>query len=495
MAKRNKTQNKQETRKKFNLKSHSNFKGTRPSGLNKTGNASTNPDRKIKEGSEGFYRTKATIKRLKMYDDKPDLEARKIRPNKPARIEPNRKWFGNTRTIDQKALETLRTEMENKSHDTYSLLLKKRKIPQSLITPTIPTNHIKKLHTSFNDTFGPKSKRKKPTLKSYTMEEYADESSKLAESYDTKTDINLLKLVEKEKVGPETKYMTAGQSKRIYSELYKVIDSSDVICTVLDARDPMGTRCTYVENFVKKNCPHKHIVFILNKCDLVPTFATAGWVKSLSKEYPTLAFHASISNPFGKPALFQLLRQFDALHKDKKNISIGFVGYPNVGKSSVINTLKKKTVCKAAPIPGETRVWQYVAMTKRIYLIDCPGVVYEGDQSETDKVLKAVIRAEKIEEPLEYIQGILNKAKKEHLTKLYHVENWTDSEDFVGQIAVNYGKLRKGGEPDTKSMAKIILMDWQRGKIPFFELPPGFNKKEEEVKEEGEDMNKKVRFF
>ena len=287
--------------------------------------------------------------------------------------------------------------MENKSHDTYSLLLRRRKIPQSLINPITNSTNIYKLHSKFEETFGPHSKRKKPNLRAYTMDEYADSSSKMVEDYDESKDANLHALEEKEKLAPETKYIKAGQSKRIYNELHKVIDSSDVLCEILDARDPIGTRSFYAENFIKKNAPHKHIVLLLNKCDLIPTWATAAWIKVLSKEYPTLAFHASITNPYGKPALFQLLRQFDSLHKDKKNISIGFIGYPNVGKSSIINTLKKRAVCKAAPIPGETRVWQYVTLTKRIYLIDCPGVVYEGDQTETDKVLKGVVRAEKIE--------------------------------------------------------------------------------------------------
>lgn len=443
MAKRSKIGNKQGARKDFNKSKFGKFTGKKASNLNKNSNASTNPDRKIKPGSEGFYRTKDTIKRLNMYNEKPDMEARKIRPDKPARIEPDRKWFGNTRTINQKALEGLRKEMENKTHDTYSLLLRKRKIPQSLITPSTLSTKVNKLHSSFGETFGPNSKRKKPNLKAYTMEEYADASEKMAEDYDENKDKNLDMMKEIEKSAPETKYIKAGQSKRIYNELHKVIDSSDVLCCILDARDPMGTRSFYSENFIKKNAPHKHIVLVLNKCDLVPTWATAAWIKQLSKEYPTLAFHASITNPFGKPALFQILRQFDVLHKDKKNISIGFIGYPNVGKSSIINTLKKRAVCKAAPIPGETRVWQYVTLTKRIYLIDCPGVVYEGDQTEMDKVLKGVIRAEKIEEPLEYIPGILEKVKIEYLQKLYKVEKWEDHEDFVTQIAKNYGKLKK----------------------------------------------------
>ena len=69
-------------------------------------------------------------------------------------------------------------------------------------------------------------------------------------------------------------YLQAGQSKRIWNELYKVIDSSDVIIHVLDARDPLGTRCRKIENFIRKEKPHKHLIFVLNKCDLIPPWAT-----------------------------------------------------------------------------------------------------------------------------------------------------------------------------------------------------------------------------
>ena len=77
----------------------------------------------------------------------------------------------------------------------------------------------------------------------------------------------------------------------------------------------------------------------------VPAWVTRRWLGYLSKEYPTLAFHASITNPFGKGSLLSLLRQLSRLRSDKKYISVGFVGFPNVGKSSVINTLRTKKVC------------------------------------------------------------------------------------------------------------------------------------------------------
>jgi len=112
-----------------------------------------------------------------------------------------------------------------------------------------------------------------------------------------------------------------------------------------------------------------------------------------------------------------------------------------------------------------------VALTKRIYLIDCPGVVCDVGDSDTDKVLKSVLRCEKIEDPTMHIHGILTKVKKETLQSLYGVMEWEDHEDFVSKAAFKYGKLLRGAEPDLKAMSKIILMDWQRGKIPYFVLP------------------------
>jgi len=132
----------------------------------------------------------------------------------------------------------------------------------------------------------------------------------------------------------------------------------------------------------------------------VPSWVTKKWLKILSKEYPTLAFHASVNNPFGKGSLLSLLRQLARMRSDKQYISVGLVGYPNVGKSSVINTLRSKKVCNVAPIPGETKVWQYITLMKRIFLIDCPGVVYSGaGDTDTDAVLKGVVRVESLVRP------------------------------------------------------------------------------------------------
>lgn len=194
-------------------------------------------------------------------------------------------------------------------------------------------------------------------------------------------------------------------------------------------------------------------------------------MKKLSKDYPTLAFHASVNNSFGKGSLIQLLRQFSILHKDKKQISVGFIGYPNTGKSSIINTLvASKEATKVAPIPGETKIWQYVRLTRKIYLIDCPGVCPPNpEDTETDILLRGVVRVERVANPEQHIQAVLERCKPHHLERTYDIRGWdNDAARFLELLARKGGKLLKGGEVDETAVSKMVLNDFMRGKIPWF---------------------------
>ncbi|CAL9056392.1 unnamed protein product [Musa banksii] len=429
-------------------------------------------------------RTAATVRRLKMYSSRPKRDRKgKILKHElqskdlpSTRIEPDRRWFGNTRVVNQKELEFFREELQNRLSNNYNVILKERKLPMSLLNDHQKQAKAHLLDTeSFEDAFGPKRKRKRPKLLAFDYESLVKKADSSQDVFEQKSANFLSKEVDKEDGLRDLVRHTMfekGQSKRIWGELYKVVDSSDVVVQVLDARDPQGTRCFHLEKHLKEHCKHKHMVLLLNKCDLVPAWATKGWLRLLSKEFPTLAFHASINKSFGKGSLLSVLRQFARLKSDKQAISVGFVGYPNVGKSSVINTLRTKNVCKVAPIPGETKVWQYITLTKRIFLIDCPGVVYQNKDSETDIVLKGVVRVTNLEDASEHIGEVLKRVKKEHLQRAYKIEDWADENDFLVQLCKSTGKLLKGGEPDLMTAAKMILHDWQRGKIPFFVPPP-----------------------
>lgn len=149
------------------------------------------------------------------------------------------------------------------------------------------------------------------------------------------------------------------------------------------------------------------------------------------------------------------------------------IGGPNTGKSSIINTLLKKKVCNVAPIPGETKVWQYVSLMKRIYLIDCPGVVPPSNQdTPTDLVLRGVARVEKVENPEQYIDALLARVKHHHMERTYELTGWNNGTEFLELLARKAGRLLRGGEPDLDGVAKMVLNDFMRGKIPWFTAPP-----------------------
>jgi nuclear GTP-binding protein len=145
----------------------------------------------------------------------------------------------------------------------------------------------------------------------------------------------------------------------------------------------------------------------------------------------------------------------------------------------------KKACCRVAPVPGETKVWQYITLTKRIYLIDCPGIVHDEYQSDTEKVLKSVVRAEKVPDPAQYIGAILEKVDRAKLYDIYGIPEWEDAESFLKQLCLKTGKLLRGGEPDFNNISKQIIVDWQRGNIPYFTKPP-------KTEEEEADEDKKI---
>lgn len=251
-------------------------------------------DGNIRVKGENFYRDSKRVKFLNMYKSGGStrnakgeiVKAAPLQDNTipNARVQPDRRWFGNTRVISQDALEHFRGALGEVQKDTYQVLLRRNKLPMSLLEETdsvdSPTARI--LDTeSYSSTFGPKSQRKKPRVAASSLEDLVKSTDEDTKKFEDKQELDAtLGLMGNQTADEEEGWTQAakehifskGQSKRIWNELYKVIDSSDVVIHVLDARDPLGTRCKSVEDYMRKETPHKHLVYVLNKCDLVPTW-------------------------------------------------------------------------------------------------------------------------------------------------------------------------------------------------------------------------------
>lgn len=110
---------------------------------------------------------------------------------------------------------------------------------------------------------------------------------------------------------------------------------------------------------------------------------------------------------------------------------------------------------------------------KRIYLIDCPGVVPPNmSDTEEDILLRGVVRVENVENPEQYVAAALKKCKKHHVERTYDLHGWDDHIQFLDMLARKGGRLLKGGEADLDGVAKMVLNDFLRGKIPWFTAPP-----------------------
>lgn len=304
-------------------------------------------------------------------------------------------------------------------------------------------------------------------------------------------------------------------AKAFMRELRKVIERSDVIIQVLDARDPDGTRSKWVEEEVRKrDAQGKKLLAVVNKIDLVPRANLEAWLKHLRHSFPTMPFKSSTqsqrqnlsqnavplaaervipgqkadlrelpttSSSLGAPALLDLLKQY-ALSTPHNALTVGVVGYPNVGKSSLINSIKRSRACGVAAMPGKTRVMQEVVLDKGVKILDCPGIVLEdisrefegpqGRRRQAELMLRNCIKPEIVEDPTAPVEVIIERADPGLLQTLYNIPPFDDIRDFLIKIALTRGRLGKGGIPDLEASAVQVLRDWNSGKIPYFTKPP-----------------------
>ena len=131
-------------------------------------------------------------------------------------------------------------------------------------------------------------------------------------------------------------------------------------------------------------------------------------------------------------------------------------------------------------------MWQYITLMKRIYLIDCPGVVPpNNNDSSEDILLRGVVRVENVENPEQYIDAVLKKTKPQHIQRTYEVGGYETATEFLNLLARKGGRLLKGGEADVDGAAKMVLNDFIRGKLPWFTPPPTVEGQEEKMGIEG----------
>ncbi|MFH1308092.1 MAG: GTPase [archaeon] len=243
-----------------------------------------------------------------------------------------------------------------------------------------------------------------------------------------------------------------------------VVQNSDIILEVLDSRFISSTRNTELEKEILQQ--GKHLIYVLNKSDLV------GKLKEC--ELADLNPYISVSCKERKG--IQILRERIKIeakrikNPEQEKVTVGVIGYPNTGKSSVINILIGRSSAKTGAEPGFTKGIQKLKLSPGILLLDSPGVIPKKEYSSihykqiTQHTKVGARSYSQVKDP-EMIIANLMKEFPGAIEKYYTLQENEDSEILLDELGKKWGFLRKGGEIDTDRTARRILKHWQEGLI------------------------------
>ncbi len=244
----------------------------------------------------------------------------------------------------------------------------------------------------------------------------------------------------------------------------RVISQSDIVLEILDAIFWEKTRNLEIVNEIKRQ--RKKLIFIFNKSDLVDK-------KKIEKDvqdkgiYPYV-FVSCVTRKSSGDLRDRIKLETKKINKE--TVYVGVVGYPNTGKSSIINLLVGKNVARVASESGFTKGIQKLKLSDNIFLLDTPGVVPSSENSrlnDRDLLKHAQINVrtwDKAREPEMIVEGLMKQYQKS-FEEYYSLKEGENSEDLIETIGRKKGFLLKGDKVDTDRTARQILRDFQEGRI------------------------------
>lgn len=284
------------------------------------------------------------------------------------------------------------------------------------------------------------------------------------------------------------------KARRQVEEKLKLVD---IVFELLDARLPMSSRNPMMDEIIKG----KSRIILLTKCDLADDRANQAWISHFqSQGAVVLPVDAQTGKGVNQiiPACEKLLAPLFAKREKKGIKSRKFralvLGIPNVGKSSLINRLAKRSATVTGDRPGVTKAQQWIRVGKNMELLDTPGILWPKFDDQATGLRLAASGAIKEEilptdEVALYILGYLKVRYPQALLKRYKLEQIENLEGvtLMEAIGKKRGCLLRGGYIDYDKTADLIIHELRSGLLGRISLEfPEDWRKEEEMKDEGD---------
>lgn len=267
-----------------------------------------------------------------------------------------------------------------------------------------------------------------------------------------------------------------GHMTKTKRRIEKDLKLVDAVAEIIDARIPISSRNPDIAHLTSG----KPRIVLLNKCDMADKRATDQWVAALSKEN-VRAIPVDCKSGRGVdrfvPVLTDLLSDRIESYKAKGMVNptmrVMIVGIPNVGKSTFINRISKKTKATAADRPGVTRGNQWFTVSKGFEMLDTPGVLWPkfDDQKVGEHLaFTGAIKSEVMDTELLAVRliDLLKELKTPEFAERYQLteeELSLQSYEVLEKIARHRGMLISGGEADTERAAYTLLDEFRAAKL------------------------------
>eukprot|EP00249_Psilotum_nudum_P020066 c27543_g1_i1 orf=170-2158(+) len=347
----------------------------------------------------------------------------------------------------------------------------------------------------------------------------------------------------------------------IWRQLWRVLERSDLVVMVVDARNPLFYWCPDLEAYVQEIDPNKRTILLLNKADLVPDAIRAQWALYFRLQGISFLFWSaksatallegravkpdkrkascSVTNEaygcneldediriLGREELLDWLQQkaeqISELRRrdsvvgmsnlsqcdtnqaneqngnstinmgppnelvvgDSKHVVVGFIGYPNVGKSSTINSLIGHKRTGVTSTPGKTKHFQTLIISERLTLCDCPGLIFPSfTSSRSDLLASGVLPIDRMTDHRGAVQVVTELVPRATLEEVYGISlprpksyesqsRPPTATELIRAFAYSRGYVASSGLPDETRAGRQILKDYVNGKLLHYHLPP-----------------------